>query len=474
MAEHNPAMKLVDMKKVLMLGKDRPLQCAYGIEKGGMALLLDPRKPGRMMLALLKEGDPNLQQPTFGVATRDEEDEHHLQLLVNKPVPGHAKRLAKSLRGTVIKKVSLLSDKDTVVDAAEDDEREEGEDVPPPPEPRPETSSGSSMDEVRARLMHLGTLIHDGATLDETLKTRLRDGLLFARQAMNEGRTEKASETVAELEMLLQKHETIRPPEPQSPPLRRQGPVIGGSRDQVTPEQRALSERLRGANRDISQATQLNDPGGHLAQDREALVGALAEAQRLRAAGDLEAAAEAVTTAQRIAVAMLAKSRRHDEQQQTWDRMAGPLEQVRRTYLTPVQNEGVRKEKLNPGGHFTVYLEALTALENTPTPETAAALEQAARDYLVHFERDLNKIQQGSTDNQRKRQICEAAITQARHMRMALEMQRIGPPPWDEMTAMQAAEIRAGFQLRVAGREGAPADGRRGRRVRVVLGEGLE
>lgn len=234
-------------------------------------------------------------------------------------------------------------------------------------------------------------------------------------------------------------------------------PRIGSNRGQLSPEQDLFSEdRLRTANRDISEAQQFDDPDGHFAQDRQALMAALAEVARLREGGQVEAAAEAVVAARRIALGILARRRQFQEQREVWDRMSGPLERVRKTDFTPVANQGVRQEKLAPGPNFNAYLVALTAFEHDRTPQTAATLEQAARDYLQHFANDLNAFQKKTKDNRRKRQICEAALQQARHMRMALQMEQIGPPPWDERTAMQAAEIRAAFSFESMGEKAPP------------------
>lgn len=467
MPENNPSMKLVDMKKVLQQGKDRSMHCAYGTAKSGMALLLDLKRQGRMLQTELQSTQPGLQGPAFGIALRDETDANHLKFRVNKGVEGHAKKLAKTLRGTGIKRVTILFDEDRLFETADIGE-EDATDAPGNPPAAPSA--------IRADMARVIGLVQ-ASPLSQQQKTALGATLRTAITALDGGDPATATRIIAEVQASIANPNATGPNAPASPapgrpatpPPRTAQPAPAtppaatppattppvarpnGPTPAITAGMKALSDALRAASVDLKAAEALPNADA-LPADKQALDAALARIRAQRAAGDYAGAVASVAAARTAAITLKGKSLQLAEQQQTYDRMAKPLERVRNTYFTKANNDNLRREKLKPGKEFQDYLTALAEFERNPSLDLVDEIENTAANYLRHNDQ-LGPLDRRTSESKRKRQVCETALTQARHMRMALQAEQAGPPPWDEATALRAASIRAAFSFETMGQK---------------------
>lgn len=147
-AELKAAMEKAELKKLLVKSKKEPVNCALAQGDGkttALALImLDKVKgPKAVEKDLLKEF-PEAKNPRFGTAFVDvDEDPSLVKITINKAISGMAKRLVKSLKGTGFKKVQLLGEDGSMLEADEEEDeqgqpqataaRSRGEQPQPPP-----------------------------------------------------------------------------------------------------------------------------------------------------------------------------------------------------------------------------------------------------------------------------------------------------------------------------------------------------
>lgn len=487
MTENNLAMNKAEMKLVLKTKK--PVRFAYGTSKDGFALKMATTRMARALLVEMAELD--LKGTAFGTAERDAEDATKLNMSVNKLIAGSAKRLTKALKGTGIKRVAL-TDSEGGAESHEDDEPDEAEDAagssilgasgdpavsrplppipaarpnataptptpsqtvppavtptatatPPPATTQPATTQPATTQPAapaatdlpgRMRAV-LNRMKADGNT-DPTLLRAIKSAQAYI------GANDTAAATkliaAAEAKAGLGSAPAAQPNAPVKSP------------DQVSYEQARM--RAKG-DLDTARANKLPTT----AQDRTSLATTVASMDGKAATGDFKGALALVAPARKLAVRVMGAAMQNREQQDTYTRMQGPLQKVQQTYFTKAAGDMLRKEKLSPGKEFKAFTAAMTAFESARDSVTLDAMEGAAKVYLAHYDNDLSERQQGHKESLRKKQVCETSLKQAGHMRLALTMQDLGPPPWDERKSLKASSVRAQFSFESLGVPAAP------------------
>lgn len=184
------------------------------------------------------------------------------------------------------------------------------------------------------------------------------------------------------------------------------------------------------------------------------------------AATDLVKAKQQLTPAFKTANEILGLSQTKDRQQGVFEMLQGPLDDVKRTYLPTGTADGYGSENINDnGGRFDMFLGAMRKLETD-----RAALENEQKQQVLNpgeiqrllkevqtdverlranataFLKDLAKLsesQRNSKENQRRKQICETALQQAAHLKLAYALESIGPPPWDKDQEGRVGQLRS-------------------------------
>lgn len=105
-------MSKQDLKKLLVLARRQPINCAIGRGDGETAnqtlILLDRVKPPKALLAQLRKDCPKLKTPCFGTAAVDARaDPKLVTFSLNKKVSGMPRQLRASLKGTGFTKVAV-------------------------------------------------------------------------------------------------------------------------------------------------------------------------------------------------------------------------------------------------------------------------------------------------------------------------------------------------------------------------------
>ena len=107
--------------------------------------------------------------------------------------------------------------------------------------------------------------------------------------------------------------------------------------------------------------------------------------------------------------------------------------------------ENIGKEKLKPGKEFKAFLIAQTYFEKA-TPDARAGLADqlrtAAGAYIAHWDTH-SKREKNHAETKRKKAICDQALSDLRKIDMAVDLRRLGDPPWDSEKAMKAASLKA-------------------------------
>ena len=127
MADADTGMDKSDMKKMLMVSKKQPVNCAVGMTKTGVVLMMDKIKQPKAVLKELEKKFADMKQPHWGSAVVDMETDPKLVVLtLNKAAPGMARRMRKTLKGTGFSKVEIRLEDGTVADKGDEDEEEVG------------------------------------------------------------------------------------------------------------------------------------------------------------------------------------------------------------------------------------------------------------------------------------------------------------------------------------------------------------
>ena len=106
------AMDVQMLKRLLARARSKPVSVAVGqgdTRAGGLGLLLlDPGKPPKALMKMLKDQDPAVTKLCFGTASVDlETDPKLVKLTLNRATPGMERRLRKTLKGTGYTKISI-------------------------------------------------------------------------------------------------------------------------------------------------------------------------------------------------------------------------------------------------------------------------------------------------------------------------------------------------------------------------------
>lgn len=121
-------MEKADMKRLLVRSKKEPVHCAVAQpERGAHAMLLmDKIKQPRAVMKMLEDSNSNLKYPRWGSVSVDVETNPKLAVFqLNKPAPGMARRLIKTLKGTGFTKVQVLFDDGSPAENHEEEEAPE-------------------------------------------------------------------------------------------------------------------------------------------------------------------------------------------------------------------------------------------------------------------------------------------------------------------------------------------------------------
>jgi hypothetical protein len=156
-------MEKAEMKQLLnKAAPDSPISFAFGLgkEPAFALLMMHKTKNPKAVEKELTDGSPDAKNTRWGTLVVEPERPNLAKFIVNKPVSGMAKRLAKTLKGTGYPKVEIVLEDGTVVEGASDDEEEApvglesvapgGPGVPPPP-PGPPPVAGPTP-EQKAKL----------------------------------------------------------------------------------------------------------------------------------------------------------------------------------------------------------------------------------------------------------------------------------------------------------------------------------
>jgi hypothetical protein len=168
MAEIDTAMPKQEMKGLLMKSKKQPVNCSFGqgAEPHVALLMLDRLKSGRTLETSLLKKFPDAKSVRFGTAFVDLDDDPRLvKFLINRPVSGAARKLAKTLRGTGFTKVVILLEDGTPVETfSEETEAAKSAAVPEAP---------PQFDAASLRLALVGMIGRIGAVTDPVRRASL-------------------------------------------------------------------------------------------------------------------------------------------------------------------------------------------------------------------------------------------------------------------------------------------------------------
>ena len=103
MADVDTGMDKQEMKKLLMVSKKQPVNCAVAQGGGKSAafamLMLDKVKASKALVKDLEKKFPDAKAPLFGTASVDPDvDPKLVRFMVNKPASGIARKLTKTLK----------------------------------------------------------------------------------------------------------------------------------------------------------------------------------------------------------------------------------------------------------------------------------------------------------------------------------------------------------------------------------------
>jgi hypothetical protein len=124
MAEIDAAMPKQAMKSLLMKSKKEPVNCAFGQgrEPDVALLMLDRVKSGRTLEENLLKQFPDVKNTRFGTVFVDLDDDPRLvKFLINRPISGAARKLAKRLKGSGFTKVVILLEDGAQVETCNED-----------------------------------------------------------------------------------------------------------------------------------------------------------------------------------------------------------------------------------------------------------------------------------------------------------------------------------------------------------------
>lgn len=141
-----PKLDKALIKRLLTVSKREPVSCAVALgadPQFGLLVLDKIKQPKALERELLKD-HPEARNQRFGRAEVDTEiDAKLVRFHLNKPAPGIARRLVKTLKGTGFSKVEIVMEDGSVAESAGEPDEEEVQAQPevpvaPPPPPPPQ------------------------------------------------------------------------------------------------------------------------------------------------------------------------------------------------------------------------------------------------------------------------------------------------------------------------------------------------
>jgi hypothetical protein len=138
---------------------------------------------------------------------------------------------------------------------------------------------------------------------------------------------------------------------------------------------------------------------------------------------------------------VLAFDKANQRQESLQKAIVTPLSLVKRNAF-PAGEAAAHKgnKNLEAGDEFKKFLSAMAALESKKTLPNIEALENFGNAYLNHAE---NKTAKDTPHRLAKMKICHDALRNAKYLRLALESESIGLPPWDPEKEAIATKCRA-------------------------------
>ena len=121
-------MEKADMKRLLVRSKKEPVNCAVAQPASGphALLMMDKIKPPRAVMKELEKQCADMKNPRWGTVSVDIDENPKLAVFqLNKPAPGMARRLVKTLKGTGFTKVHVQFEDGSPAEAEADEDEEE-------------------------------------------------------------------------------------------------------------------------------------------------------------------------------------------------------------------------------------------------------------------------------------------------------------------------------------------------------------
>ena len=446
------AAPLTDLRPMIVrMRQGESLNCAIGaVDSNAADIALHPNRQPLALVKELKEKYAKVQKPAHGVAWIPEGKRNELNLRLGQtPVSGIARRLALRLRGIGLKKIVIFTDSDLAFDSHESADEADVDST------EDEQAQANRARALKEEVREAGAMIR---TLDVALWGQAKGLLEAAIAGLNSGNEDATRAAVRDLKAL-------RGP---AQPVAGAPAVVAGAwttaRPAAAPRINALGQRQPAAaavpenTRAALQAYLTRaKPTWAAAQAAPANMPGKAEFdlayQHLRGSilsGAVENGLDLAKQVRKAAFKVEAGQERVSQQTQDWERMKPVLDKVRKTYFTDAAAEGLMASNLNPGEEFKAFQAAYLANSRKPTAARCDQVSAAAQAYLVHLKEDFTQGRATTPDQVKKKLLAEEAMVAARHMKMALQMDEMGPPPWEGRNAILATGIRASFDIDTA------------------------
>ncbi len=195
---------------------------------------------------------------------------------------------------------------------------------------------------------------------------------------------------------------------------------------------------------DLAQAASPNLPGvapllQQLTRDLMAARGA--------SANDPVTGKRLLYTALRSANQIVAITQKVQDQRDRSKDLGDVLGQVKKSYLPPGSTDNLNQDgALNDGREFDALLVAMKVAETDKTIPKLDLMDQAARAWLAIYDGMRNDQKEDPTVKRRK-QVCDTALKQAKHLRMSAQFDALGNPPWPQEKEDKAADLYVTMML---------------------------
>jgi hypothetical protein len=191
-------MDKMEIRHMLRIAGGEPLHAAVALSREGRAIiLLDRHKPPRTLERELREGLPDSRLHRFGTLSVGEDDPRLARFVVNRSSPGMAKKLAKALKGTGLRRVEIGTEDGSESESAEDDEPED--------DAIQVFGLGARPDHPRHAELHdeLRALLEQAVRVAGARRMKLLEIAEAARTELKQDRLEAAAKAIATLRQTL-------------------------------------------------------------------------------------------------------------------------------------------------------------------------------------------------------------------------------------------------------------------------------